>query len=72
MVIQNAIELMDLDPYNLLEDKVPVYSPFERAILNQLHELNVAQDWHHNFCNTRFQDLDDQIHNVNDMLGTFY
>jgi len=33
---------IDLIPYNPLEDRGPVYSHFERMVLNQLHELNVS------------------------------
>ena len=32
---------MDLIPYNPPEDRGPVYSHFERMVLNQMHELNV-------------------------------
>jgi len=63
---------MELVPYNTPKDKGHAYSPIERNVLNQLRELNVAQDWHHNFCNVRFHDLDEQIHNVHDMLVIFY
>jgi len=49
---------MDLIPYN------PMYSHFERIVLNQLHELNVSQHEHHNYCNERFNVLDGQIHDV--------
>ena len=41
---------MDIIPYNLPEDKGPMYSQFERMVLNQ-HELNVSQHAHHNYCN---------------------
>jgi len=62
---------MDLIPYNPLEDRGPVYSHFERMVLNQLHELNVSQHAHHNYCNQRFNALDGQIHNIHDMLNSF-
>ena len=62
---------MDLIPYNPLEDRGPVYSHFERMVLNQLHELNVSQHAHHNYCNGRFNALDGQIHDIHDMLNSF-
>ena len=49
----------------------PVYSHFERMVLNQLHELNVSQHEHHNYCNQRFNALDGQIHDIHDMLHSF-
>ena len=62
---------MNLIPHNPLEDRDPVYSHFERMVLNQLHELNVSQYAHHNYCNERFNALDDQIHDIHDMLNSF-
>ena len=62
---------MDLIPYNPLEDRGPVYSHFEMMVLNQLHELNVSQHAHHNYCNERFNALDGQIHDIHDMLNSF-
>jgi len=62
---------MDLIPYNPPEDKCLVYSYFERMVLNQLHELNVSQHAHHNYCNKRFNALDGQIHDIHDMLNSF-
>jgi len=62
---------MDLIPYNPPEDRGPVYSHFERMVLNQLHELNVSQHEHHNYCNERFNALDGQIHDIHDMLHSF-
>jgi len=62
---------MDLIPYHPLEDRGPVYSHFERMVLNQLHELNVSQHEHHNYCNERFNALDYQIHDIHDMLHSF-
>jgi len=62
---------MDLIPYNPLEDRGLVYSHFERMVLNQLHELNVSQHAHHNYCNERFNALDGQIHDIHDMLHSF-
>jgi len=31
----------------------------------------MAQNAHHAYCTTRFQDLDDQLHNVHDLLVSF-
>jgi len=62
---------MDLIPYNPPENRGPVYSHFERMVLNQLHELNVSQHEHHNFCNERFNALDGQIHDIHDMFHSF-
>jgi len=62
---------MNLIPYNPPEDRGPVYSHFERMVLNQLHELNVSQHEHHNYCNERFNALDGQIHDIHDMLQSF-
>jgi len=62
---------MDLIPYNPPEDRGPVYSHFERMVLNQLHELNVPQYEHHNYCNERLNALDGQIHDIHDMLHSF-
>jgi len=50
----------------------PAYSQFERVVLNQLQDLNMSQNAHHAYCTTRFQDLDDQLHNVHDLLSTVY
>jgi len=44
--------IIDLIPYNPLEDSGHAYSSFKRVVLDQIHELNVAQDEHHN-CTTR-------------------
>jgi len=62
-----AIEL-----YNPLENTGHTYSQFERVVLNQLQDLNMAQNAHHMYCTTRFQDLDDQLHNVHDLLSNVY
>ena len=62
---------MDLIPNNLLADRGPMYSHFERMVLNQLHELNVSQHAHHNYCNERLSALDGQIHDIHDMLNSF-
>jgi len=62
---------MDLIPYNSSEDRGLVYSHFERMVLNQLHELNVSQHEHHNYCNERFNALDGQIHDIHDMFHSF-
>jgi len=59
---------MDIISYNPPKDKGPVYSHFERMVLNQLHELNVSQHAHHNYCNGRFNALDGQIHDIHDLL----
>ena len=40
-------------------------------VLNQLHELNVSQHEHHNYCNERFNTLNGQIHDIYDMLHSF-
>jgi len=62
---------MDLIPYNLPKDRGPIYSYIERMVLNQLYELNVFQHAHQNYCNERFNALDDQIHDIHDMLNSF-
>jgi len=62
---------MDLIPYNPPKYRGLVYSHFERMVLNQLHELNVSQHAHHNYCNERFNALDDLIHDIHDMLNSF-
>jgi len=62
---------MDLIPYNPPKDRGPVYSHFERMVLNQLHELNVSQHAHHNYYNKRFNALDGQIHDIHGMLTSF-
>jgi len=41
-------------------------------VLNQLQDLNMAQNAHHAYCTTKFQDLDDQLHNVHDLLSNVY
>ena len=65
-------ELMAIEFYNALVEIGPTYSNFERLVLDQLQELNVSQNEHHAFFTKRFHDLDDQIHNVTDLLSTFY
>ena len=62
---------MVIELYNPLENTGPAYSQFERMVLNQLQDLNMAQNAHHAYCTTRFQDLDDQLHNVHDLLVSF-
>jgi len=62
-----AIEL-----YNPPENTGPAYSQFERMVLNQLQDLNMAQNAHHMYCTTRFQDLDDKLHNVHDLPSNVY
>jgi len=64
--------IANLIPYNPPEDRGLAYSPFERVVLNQLHDLNVAQDDHHKFCNARFQYLDEQITKVHPHLSQLY
>jgi len=64
-------EPMDLIPYNPPKDRGLVYSHFKRTVLNQLHELNVSQHAHHNYCNERFNALDGPIHDIHDMLNSF-
>jgi len=61
-----------IEIYHPLEDTGPAYSLFERIVLNQLLELNVSQNAYHAYCTTRFQELDDQIHNVHDLLFNVY
>jgi len=41
-------------------------------VLNQLQDLNMAQNAQHMYCITRFQDLDDQLHNIHDLLSNVY
>ena len=60
---------MAIELYNPLENAGPAYSQFERMILNQLQDLNMAQNAHHAYCTIRFQDLDGQLHNVHDVLS---
>ena len=62
---------MAIELYNPHENTGPIYSQFERMVLNQLQDLNLAQNAHHAYCTTRFQDLDDQLHNVHDLLVSF-
>jgi len=59
---------MEISPYNPLEDRGPTYSHFERLVLHQLRELNMSQEAHHSFCNEKFHDLDDQIHDIHGLL----
>jgi len=66
-----TVRPMDLILYNPLEDRGPMYSHFERMVLNHLHELNVTQHEHHKYCNERFNSLDGQIHDIHDMLHSF-
>jgi len=51
---------MTIDLYNPPENTRPAYSQFERIVLNQLQDLNMAQNAHQAYCTTRFQDLDAQ------------
>jgi len=63
---------MDLIPYNPSKDKGHVYSQFERMMLNKLHELNMSQHTHDNYCNERFNASDGQIHDIHDLLTSFH
>ena len=63
---------MAIELYNPLENTGPTYSQFERMVLNQLQDLNMAQNAHHMYCTTKFQDLDDQLHNVHNLLSNVY
>jgi len=36
-----------------------------------MYELNVSQDVHQNLCYERFDELDDQIHGIHDLLISF-
>jgi len=63
---------MAIELYNPLENTGPAYSQFERMVLNQLQDLNMAQNAHHMYYTTRFQDLDDQLYNVHDLLSNVY
>ena len=65
-------QAMAIELYNLLENTGPAYSQFERMVLNQLQDLNMAQNAYHAYCTTRFQDLDDQLHNVHNLLFNVY
>jgi len=69
---ETTTELMEFVACNPLEGKGPIYCHFERLVLHQLHEPNVGEDENHKFCNAWLQDLDNQIHNVHDLLATFY
>jgi len=62
---------MDLIPYNPPKDRGPMYSHFWRIVLNQLHELNMSQHAHHDYCNERFNALNGQIHDIHDLLTSF-
>jgi len=63
---------MAIELYNPPGNTGPAYSQFERMVLNQLQDLNMEQNAHHAYCTTRFQDLDDQLHNVHDLLSNVY
>ena len=63
---------MAIELYNPLENTEHTYSQFERMVLNQLQDLNMAQNAHHMYCTTRFQDLDDQPHNVHELTSNIY
>jgi len=43
-----------IEIYNPPENIGPTYSQFERMVLNQLQDLNMAQNAHHSYCTTRF------------------
>ena len=63
---------MEIELYNPPKNTGHTYSQFERMVLNQLQDLNMAQNSHHMYCTTSFQDLDDQLHNVHDLLSNVY
>ena len=63
---------MAIELYNPPKNTGPTYSQFERVVLNQLQDLNMAQKAHHAYYTTRFQDLDDQLHNVHELLSNVY
>ena len=63
---------MAFELYNPLENTRLTHSQFEKMVLNQLQNLNMAQNAHHAYCTTRFQELDDQLHNVHDLLSNVY
>ena len=69
---ENDPQPMAIEIYQPLENTRPTYSQFERMVLNQLQDLNMAQNAHHAYFTTRFQDLDDQLHNVHDLLSNVY
>jgi len=63
---------MAIEIYNPPKNTRSTYSQFERMVLNQLQDLNMAQNAHHAYCTTRFQNSDDQLHNVHDLLSNVY
>jgi len=63
---------MVIEIYQPPKNTRPTYSQFKRMVLNQLQDLNMAQNAHHAYCTRRFQDLDDQLHNVHDLLSNVY
>ena len=65
-------QAMAIELYNPPKNTGPAYSQFERMVFNQLQDLNMAQNAHHAYNTTRFQDLDDQLHNVHDLLSNVY
>jgi len=63
---------MTIEIYHPFKSNGPAYSQFERMVINQLQDLNMSENAHHAYCKTRFQDLDDQLHNVHDLLTNVY
>jgi len=63
---------MAIGIYQPLENIGPAYSQFEKMVLNQLQDLNMSQNAHHAYYTTHFQDLDDHLHNVHDLLSNVY
>ena len=63
---------MAIEIYQSLENTGLAYSQFERMVLNQLQDLNTAQNAHHAYCTTRFQNLDEYLHNIHDLLSSVY
>jgi len=63
---------MTIEIYHPPENIGPTYSQFERMVLNQLQDLNMSQNAHHAYCTACFQDLDDHLHNVHDLLSNAY
>ena len=61
-------EPMEIIPYNPPEDRGPAYSDFERLVLQQFHNLQMSQAAHHDYCATRFNHLDNQIHDIHDEI----
>jgi len=63
---------MAIEVYQPPENTKPTYSQFERMVINQLQDLNMAQNAYHAYCTIRFQDLDYQLHNAHDLRSNVY